>query len=211
MVSSAGRQVLRYCLDAVAREAATVPFDTEVLVLDDGSGDDSAEIARRHAAGPQVIARPRRGDREENASELLRRAGGRMCLLLADASELEPGATTALHDALDADPQAAAAAATLVRPDGTRLPSAWRFPGPVTRALRALGQERRLVVQSSGERVRAVDWAPAAALLVRRDAAERAGFLRGGEPAFCRRLRDAGWHVLHVPEARAVLPLDSAA
>ena len=210
MVNTAGRQVLRYCLDAVAREAATVPFATEVLVLDNASADDSAEVARRHAASARVIAVAARRDRDESATELLRRAGGRTCLLLTEASELEPGATHALHDALAADAGAAAAGATLVRPDGTRLPSAWRFPGPVSTALRALGLQQRLV-QSAGDRVRAVDWAPTAALLVRRDAAERVGWLRGGEAAFCRRLRDAGWRVLHVPEARAVLPLDSPA
>jgi GT2 family glycosyltransferase len=211
VVTTAGRQLLGYSLDAIAREAATAAFATEVLVLDNASADDSAEVARRHAATTDVIARAERRDRAENATELLRRARGRLCLLLTESTELEPGATNALHEALDADPRAAAAGATLVRPDGARLPSAWRFPGPVTSALRALGLERRLVEQSGGERVRRVDWASTAALLVRRDAAEHAGWLRGGEAAFCRRLRDAGWHVLHAPEARAVLPLDSPA
>ena len=59
-------------------------------------------------------------------------------------------------------------------------------------------------MQSRGDRVRDVDWAPAAALLVRRDAAAAVGWLGPDEVSFCRRLRDAGWRVLYVPEARAV-------
>ena len=102
---------------------------------------------------------------------LLRHARGRFCLLLDGDSELEPGATAALHAALAAAEGAAAAGATLVGPDGAQQPSAWRFPSPATALLSLVGLRRRFVVQSHGTRVRDVDWAPAAALLVRRDAA----------------------------------------
>ena len=58
--------------------------------------------------------------------------------------------------------------------------------------------------------MRDVDWVQAAALLVRRDAAEAVGyfdpafFVYSDEVDFCKRLRDAGWGVLYVPAARAV-------
>ena len=52
--------------------------------------------------------------------------------------------------------------------------------------------------------MRTVDWAPAAALLVRREAAEQVGWLAGDEVGFCRRLHAAGKRVLYVPDARAV-------
>jgi N-acetylglucosaminyl-diphospho-decaprenol L-rhamnosyltransferase len=175
-----------------------------VLVLDNASRDGSVEAARAHPATTEVIALDRRRDNGENAGELLWRARGRFCLLLDEDSELEPGATVALHAALaDAD-GAAAAAATLVRPDGARRPSAWRFPSPWTRLLSLLGLQRRFVVQSHGTRVREVDWAPAAALLVRRDAAAGVGWPQADGVGFCRRLRAAGWRVLYVPDARAV-------
>ena len=50
VVSTGQRQLLHYCLDAIARERATVAFETEVLVLDNGSDDGSAEAARSHPA-----------------------------------------------------------------------------------------------------------------------------------------------------------------
>jgi N-acetylglucosaminyl-diphospho-decaprenol L-rhamnosyltransferase len=195
VVNTEHRQLLRYCLDAIARERATVDFETETLVLDNASRDGSAESARSHPATTDVIALRRRRDVSENATELLRRARGRFCLLLNEDSELEPGATAALHAALADTADAGAATATLVRPDGAPQPSAWAFPKPWT---------RRFSVQSRGPRVRDVDWARSAALLVRREAAAGVGWLVPDEVEFCRRLHDAGWSVLYVPGARAV-------
>jgi GT2 family glycosyltransferase len=197
VVNTEQRQLLSYCLDAIARERATVDFETETLVLDNASLDGSAETARAHAVTSDVIERDERQDSGANARELIDRARGRFCLILNEDSELEPGATAALHRALAASEDAGAAGATLVRPDGAQQPSAWRFPSPWTRLL-----GRRFADQSRGDRVREVDWAPAAALLLRRDAA--AGIDWSDEVALCRRLRASGWRVLYVPEARAV-------
>jgi N-acetylglucosaminyl-diphospho-decaprenol L-rhamnosyltransferase len=195
------RQLLHYCLDAIARERATVDFETEVLVLDNASADGSAEAARRHAATTEVIVRESRQGRGGNAAELLGHARGRFCLLLDEDSELEPGATAALHDRLDAEARAGAACATLVDANGTPQPSAFRLGRPV---------------RGGRGRVRRVDWARSAALLVRRAAALEAGSFdprldqRAADRDFCRRLRRAGWRLLLVPEARAVAHLESS-
>jgi N-acetylglucosaminyl-diphospho-decaprenol L-rhamnosyltransferase len=204
VVNTDQRQLLSYCLDAIARERATVEFVTETLVLDNASWDGSADAARAHPVTTDVIALDERRGRGEAASALLRRARGRFCLLLNEDSELEPGATVALHAALAGTDDAGAAGATLVRPDGAQQPSAWRFPNVGTALLSLAGLKRRLVVQSHGERVRDIDWAPAAALLVRREAAAAVDWIGGHEIEFCRRLHAAGWRVLYVPEARAV-------
>jgi GT2 family glycosyltransferase len=210
VASTEQRQLLRYCLDAIARERAAVPFATEVLVLDNASRDGSAEAARSHPATTEVIEVAQRRGRPANHTELLRRAGGRFCLLLNEDSELEPGATAALHAALSGTDRAAAAGAKLLRPDGETQPSAWRFPTPAVALLTALWLHRRFVVQSRGKRTRKVDWAQSAALLVRREAAAEIGwfdpqfFVYSDEVDFCKRLHGAGWSVLYVPEARAV-------
>src|SRR5690349_19724715 len=210
VVNTEQRGLLRYCLDAIARESATVDFEVEVLVLDNASQDGSVDVARRHPVTTEVIALPARRGKAANDSALLQRATGRFCLLLNEDSELEPGATVALHAALDGDDQAGAAGAMLVRPDGEQQPSAWRFPSPGTALLTALWLHKSLVVQSSGEEVRPVDWVQSAAMLVRRSAAEEIGFfdtdffVYSDEVDFCKRLADAGWHTLYVPHARAV-------
>jgi N-acetylglucosaminyl-diphospho-decaprenol L-rhamnosyltransferase len=210
VTSTDRRQLLRYCLDAIARERAAVPFETEVLVLDNASHDGSARAARDHPAAPQLISVAERRAASENHADLVRSASGRFCLLLDEDTELEPGATAVLHAALADEERAAAAGAMLVHADGRARPSAWRFPGVLAALLGVAGLHRRLVVQSHGDRVRAVDWCSPTALLVRREPAAREGWF---DPALVdsadgadlgRRMRGGGWRVLFVPEARAV-------
>ena len=210
IVNTAGWALLERCLDAVAAERDAVPFATEVLVLDNATTDASAEAARAHRAGAEVIALDERRGKARNDSDLLERARGRYGLLLNEDSELRPGATAGLHAALDAHPGAAAAGARLLRPDGTVQASAWRFPTPMTALVGALFLHKRFTVQSRGQRTRKVDWAQSACLLVRTDAAREiewfdpAFFVYSDEVDFCRRLRDAGWRTLYVPAAVAV-------
>jgi GT2 family glycosyltransferase len=210
VVNTEQRELLVRCLDAIATAREGLDFETEVLVLDNASRDGSATAARRHQVAPEVIALQHRRGKGENDTALLKRARGRYALLLNEDSELRPAAVTTLRDALEERPEAAAAGARLLRPDGTVQPSAWRFPSPVTALVGALFLHRRLTVQSRGERVRRVDWAQSAALLVRTEAAREiewfdpAFFVYSDEVDFCRRLRDAGWRTLYVPGAQVV-------
>jgi hypothetical protein len=221
VVNTSQRELLLAGLDAIARERARLPFASEVLVLDNGSRDGSAQAAREHPTVDAVIALDARRGKAANDSELLRTAQGRFGLLLNEDSELRPGATLALWRALDERPDAALAGARLLRPDGAEQPCAWRFPSPLTALAACLALQDAWVVQSHGEAVREVDWCQSAALLVRRDAAAAVGYLDPGffvysdEVDFARRLRDAGWRSLYVPGAVAVhheqLATDSAA
>ncbi|MCP9489612.1 MAG: glycosyltransferase [Solirubrobacteraceae bacterium MAG38_C4-C5] len=210
VVNTDQRELLVRGLDAVNRERAALPFPTEVLVLDNASRDGSAGAARRHPAVDDLMVNRQRRGKGENDTALLRRSRGRFCLLLNEDSELRPGATQALRDALLARSDAAAAGAALLRPDGRVQASAWRFPSPRTALVGALFLHHSLTVQSGGETVRDVDWAQSAALLVRREAAEAVDFLDpaffvySDEVDFCKRLRDAGWATLYVPAAQAI-------
>jgi N-acetylglucosaminyl-diphospho-decaprenol L-rhamnosyltransferase len=209
VVNTDGRDYLLACLDAIAR---THPdgVEHEVLVLDNCSDDGSVAAVERSGHEARVIALGRRTGKAENDSTLLREARGELCLLLNEDSELCDGATRALLDALDSDAGAASAAAQLLASDGTPKPCAWRLPGLVTALAGALFLHRLLTVQSRGSRTRAVGWTQSSAMLVRRAAAEQVGYLDpeffvySDETDFCKRLHDAGWRVLWVPEARAI-------
>jgi GT2 family glycosyltransferase len=210
IVNTEQRALLVRCLDAVARERAALPFATETLVVDNASRDGSAGAARAHPAVDELIRLDQRRGKGANDSALLQRASGRYCLLLNEDAELQPGATAALVATLDGRADAAAAGAALLDERGARQASAWRFPSPWAALLTAVGLQRPFVVQSRGGRTHAVDWAQSAALLVRRDAAERIGwldpafFVYSDEVDFCKRLHDAGWSVLFAPAAQAV-------
>jgi hypothetical protein len=216
VVNTNGRDDLIACLEAIA---STHPagVEAEVLVLDNASGDGSADEARGWAAragelgaATRVIERDRRVGKSENDSLLLREAVGEYCLLLNEDAELQPGATATLLEALDADPGAAAAGALLLAPDGSPLRCAWRLPGWVTVIGGALFLHRLLTTESGGDHTREAGWVQSSAMLVRRRAATEIGFLDpaffvySDETDFCKRLRDANWTILHVPAARAI-------
>jgi hypothetical protein len=210
VVNTSQRELLLRGLDALARERKNLPFATEVLVLDNGSRDGSAEAARTHPAVDEVIALSERRGKALNDSELLCRARGRYALLLNEDSELRPGATLALWQALQDRTHAACAGARLVRPDGRGQACAWRFPTVATALAAALMLHRLYTVQSRGVRTREVDWCQSSALLVRRDAAAQVDYLDpdffvySDEVDFARRLRDRGWHSVYVPAAVAI-------
>lgn len=211
VVNTEQRELLLRGLDAIAAERASVPFQTEVLVLDNASRDGSAGAARAHPAVDDVIALDRRQGKAQSDTDLLRRAQGRYALLLNEDSELLPGATAALHAALESHPRAGAAGARLLRPDGRPQPSAWRFPTPLTALWSLLMLHPWLVVQSRpGPETLTVDWAQSSALLVRREAAEQVGwldpafFVYSDEVDFAKRLADAGWSSLFVGSAEAI-------
>src|SRR5271163_4657165 len=157
VVNTSQRDLLLRGLDAIAAERQGLPFATEVLVLDNGSRDGSAEAAGAHPTVDELIALPARRGKGLNDSELLRRARGRYALLLNEDSELLHGATRALYAALQADATAGCAGAALRRPDGRLQASAWRFPGTAAALASALFLHRWLVVQSRGTRTPRVD------------------------------------------------------
>jgi N-acetylglucosaminyl-diphospho-decaprenol L-rhamnosyltransferase len=210
IVNTSQRELLLRGLDAIARERGPsgelLPFRTEVLVLDNGSRDGSAEAARQHPAVSEVIAVGERRGKARNDSDLLERARGRYALLLNEDSELRPGATLALWRSLEQYPRAALAGAKLLRPgeaqddpgqgppgaagalrevagrtpreaDPSPQACAWRFPTVATALAGALFLHRAYTVQSKGTETRQVDWCQSSALLVRRAAAVEVGYL----------------------------------
>jgi N-acetylglucosaminyl-diphospho-decaprenol L-rhamnosyltransferase len=209
VVNTNAREHLLACLGAIER---THPGDVEheILVLDNASDDGSAEAVRESHPEARLIALRARTGKAENDTTLMREARGRYCLLLNEDSELEPGATSALLEALEGDPGAGAAGAQLLRAGGEPKACAWRLPGVGTALAAALFMHRWVTVQSRGVQTRSVGWVQSSAMLVRADAAAAVGYLDpdffvySDETDFCKRLHDAGWRILWVPAARAV-------
>jgi GT2 family glycosyltransferase len=218
VVNTNGRDHLGDCLRAIAANHPA-GIEHEILVLDnhsdDGSVDLVAQIAQRErdiGEHLRLIVTERRQGKAANDSLLMETAKGEFCLLLNEDSELLPGAADALLAALRSDPEAGAAGAQLLDPQGDPQPCAWRLPGVGTALAQALFLHRWLVTESGGRSTRRVGWAQSAALLVRRSAAAAVGwldpdfFVYSDETDFCKRLGDAGMHTLYVPAARAVHP-----
>jgi GT2 family glycosyltransferase len=209
VVNTNGREYLLACLRAIA-ETHPEGVEHEILVLDNASTDGSADAVRALGGEIRLIELSQRAGKAANDSRLLREAHGRYCLLLNEDSEIESGAVAALMAALDEDQRAATAGPQLLDSDRNPVPCAWRFPGVGTAVAGALFLHRLFTVQSTGLETRQVEWLQSSALLVRREAASRVDYLDSrffvyyDECDFARRLADAGWHALFVPDALAV-------
>ena len=209
VVNTNAREHLLTCLGAI-RRTHPAEIEHEIIVLDNASADGSAEAVEA-LPGVRLITRDRRAGLAENNSIILREARGTHCLLLNEDSEIQEGAASVLLEALRADPKAAIAGAELLDADGDPIPCAWRLPSVGAAVAQALFLHRRLVTESGhGDGTREVGWVQSAAMLVRREAAVEVGyydpdfFLYSEEVDFQKRLRDAGWRILHVPAAQAI-------
>ncbi|MGH2804618.1 MAG: glycosyltransferase, partial [Thermoleophilaceae bacterium] len=127
VVNTDHRDRLLACLEAIERTHPS-GVEHELLVLDNASTDGSAAAVRERFPHARLFALELRAGKAENDSLLLREARGPYCLLLNEDAELREGAARALLDALEADPDAAAAGAQLLSGDGRPTACAWRLP-----------------------------------------------------------------------------------
>jgi N-acetylglucosaminyl-diphospho-decaprenol L-rhamnosyltransferase len=209
VVNTNARDQVRGCVETI-RRTHPASVDHEIVVLDNASDDGSVETLRDHWPDVRLIAQDRRAGFAANLNVLMREAHGRFILSLNEDSGLLPGAAETLLDALESDPRAGAAGAMLLDSDGHPAPCAYREQGLGAALAAAFFLNGPLITQSGGERTREVGWVRTAAFMIRRDAGEEVGwfdeefFFYSEDPDFQQRLRDAGWRILHVPQAKAV-------
>ncbi len=204
IVNHGGRETLLPLLASLERDLGG-PLEVETVVLDNASEDGSVDAVRERFPWARVIAQGHRAGFGANHNTIVRATSGRWVYLLSHDAEVVPGGLARLVAYGDALPAVGAVAPRIRYPDGRPQPSAWRFPSPLAAALAAPTLSRVGIVQSVGNEARRVDWAMAAALLLRREALERAGlfdegfFMYSEETDLLRRLADAGYETHFLP------------
>jgi GT2 family glycosyltransferase len=200
------REITLRCLAALEPWAAE---GAEVVLVDDGSRDGTAEAVQKHFPGVLVLRSATARGFTVSANEGLAAARGELLLLLNSDTEVDATTLPRLFAAFAGDPLLGAAGAVLTNPDGSPQWSggaeptfAWLFF--LTSGLGgALGRlpGYRLVRPLDAVARGAVDWVTGAALAIRREAWEAVGPLDvryrfyAQDLDFCSSLRDAGWHV----------------
>ncbi len=204
LVNTNSRELLLACLESLKG------VDAEIVALDNASEDGSAEAVRARFPDVRLIEQRHRAGFGANHNTVIRATTGRYVFILNEDTTSDDWRFERMVAHLDANPRVAALGPRLVYPDGRVQSSAWRFPSPAIAALGLLTLGRAGILQSGGGETRDVDWAMAAALLVRREALDDVGlfdedfFIYSEETDLCRRLRDAGWRTQFFPSVTVV-------
>src|SRR3954454_9791743 len=196
-------------------QEASDGISVEWVIVDCGSSDDTPDAIEARWPEIDVLRLQNVGFAAGNNAGFAV-ARGRYLLALNPDTLVRWGQFKDLVDAMDARPQVGASSVIQERVDGS-FQSIRRDPS-VTRALsEALCLHRlpgfsslqeRVVDQFAYNEELEADWLVGAVLMLRREALGDVGvfderfFLYSEEADLCLRLRDAGWHVRHLPVMR---------
>jgi GT2 family glycosyltransferase len=192
-------------------------LDREILVVDNGSSDGSADAARTIPDVQTVVLDRNMGFAVAN-NVGIRASRGDLVLLLNSDTVVPAGALDRLVARLEAIPEAAVAGPRLVDPNGRVELSFGSMISPFNelrqRVIGTLYQRHWKSVERWAERQtrreQFVDWVSGACLLVRRADAEAVGllderfFMYTEDVDFCHAIRSRGRRVLFTPAAEVV-------
>jgi hypothetical protein len=213
VVSYNAREHLATCLDAVTGRGH------EVIVVDNGSSDGSAELVRERFPAVLLLEEENRGYGAGMNAGFARASGEWVLILNSDAWPLGDGIER-LRAVAERDPGIGIAGPRLLYPDGSLqrsvrgYPTLWRLAteylflrklAPRTRALNALYGAG---FDHASERE--AEYLMGAVLLARKAALDEVGgfdeafFMFSEEVDLCYRVRQAGWRIVFTPEAEFV-------
>jgi GT2 family glycosyltransferase len=214
------RDYLRACLFSL--QATCAALEHEIIVVDNASHDDSAEMVRREFPGVLLLANSTNRGYAAGNNQACAAARGEYLWLLNPDTEVLDDAPHQLLDFLTAKPRCGAVASALIDARTRRPQQSCRtFPTPAALWSEATGLARRFPCSRRFgfyrmgwwryHDVREVDQPMASSLLLRRQAVEEAGGLFDEQfPIFfndvdlCWRLHAAGWSIWYLPQAHVL-------
>jgi N-acetylglucosaminyl-diphospho-decaprenol L-rhamnosyltransferase len=217
------RDLLRQCLESVARNrplsADHPPLATEIIVVDNASGDGSMEMVRAEFPDVRLIANQANRGYTGGNNDGIAAATGRYVMILNPDTRVLDGALTAMVAYADAHSDVGVVGPQLLNPDGSVQSSRRRFPTLMTGLFESTWLQplaprnvlrRYYVLDQPDDAIQEVDWLFGACFLVRREVIQQVGaldedfFMYSEEMDWCRRIRQAGWKVVYLPQAQVI-------
>jgi N-acetylglucosaminyl-diphospho-decaprenol L-rhamnosyltransferase len=216
LVSYNAADDLERCLASIAAHPPAVPH--EILVVDNASTDGSPDRVRARWPAVRLLPLPANLGFAAACNRGIQAATGDLVLLLNSDTLVPPGAIDRLVDRLARDPTVTVVGPRLVDAAGVPELSFGRMIGPLVEARRKLvaallARRAAPVVRWARwwtSREHETEWVSGACLLVRRDAALRAGLLDERftlyteDVDFCAAIRAGGGRVIFTPAAEVV-------
>lgn len=195
----------------------------KTLVVDNKSPDNSIDLIsdylNRNNLNDSVglIANDENAGFSSGNNIGIKASSSEFVLLLNSDTIVRPGAIDLLVKTLQDNPQMGMASPRLEWPDGSPQESCFRFHRPINELIRsaATGPITRLFkryevpLRVSGK-ILYPEWTSFACVLIRRQVFEDIGlldeefFMYFEDVDFCKRAREAGWGIIHNPEAHVV-------
>ena len=202
------RNLLRDCLTSI-RENLREP-SLEVIVVDNGSVDDSVAMVRTEFPDAKLIENGINLGFAKANNVAIRQAHGRFLLLLNSDTVVRQGAIEGLLSTMEGDPAVGVAGLQLLNGDGSLQNSVGNCPSLLTELTNKSLLRRLFPARFPGkEQLRSkpyeVESIIGACMLARREAVQEVGpldedyFFYLEETDWCLRMRKAGWKVAHDP------------
>ena len=208
---------LATCLSSLEAQRGV---DVEIHVVDNASTDGSLGLVRREFPRAHLIANQANLGFARANNQVLERKDAEFYAVVNPDTVLPADALATCVNYLRSHPSAGVAATRLVFRDGTLQPSCHSFLGIRNLFGETFGLHRLLpglrplsslhMPWFRHDRVLEVDWIQGAYLVVRGDVVRAVGgfddafFMYGEEMDWCRRIRDAGWSVVFLPEPSVI-------
>jgi hypothetical protein len=216
-------ELLRECLESCLREIDASRLVGELIVIDNGSSDGSADMVRRLFPQVQLIARTTNGGFAEVNNEAIGRSLGRYLFILNEDTALLPGCLQRLTSYMDAHPETGLSGPRILNTDrSVQLGYHRRLPGILDTVFTLVGLQslwrgnpitaRANYSKELSSRTEAfpIEQVAGCAMFMRRDVLAA---ITGFDEKFhfwyedvdlCRRIADAGWAISCVPAAELV-------
>ena len=203
--------MLSECLHSVLKQG--VPAE-QIVVIDNGSRDDSVDLAKREAPAINLIRNGCNAGFARAVNQGLELANGDFVLLLNNDAQLQAGSLRAFAEVFDEIPRVLIAGGQLYYPDGHPQNSVAAIPSLTGELLpKFLLKWRKpwaLHGKPRASRPVAVESVIGACLVIRRSGLADLGkldedyFFFLEETEWCQRARRLGFEVYHIPAARAL-------
>lgn len=208
IISADNLELLLPCLRSVF--ATTQRITLEVFVVDNASGDGTAEAIAAEFPQVKIIRNTQRLGFSTNNNLVLRQGQGRYLMLLNDDTLVLDGALDGMVAFMDAHPEAGVVGSYLLNPDQSLQAAFADFPQPFLEAIRAATNWTLSKAQRQRDPFE-VDSVCGAAMLVRREVIEPVGVLDTAfdpcyseEVDWCYRIKQARWRIYSLPQSRII-------
>ena len=195
--------LLLQCLDSIYQTGSRLAF--EVIVVDNGSPDDSVSLVEKHYPAVMLIRNTQNLGFARANNQGLQIGKGRYFLLLNSDTIVPPGALEALIGTADAEPTVGVVGPKLLNMDGTLQRSWASFPSFWSEVVGKNFPFRTPVPNRPN--TFDVDWIMGACMLVRRETLNDVGkmdedyFFYSEETDWCFRIKKKNWKIWYITHA----------